>query len=82
MINYSLQDTYELSQSLVRYTIENTLKNNINDLHNLSKNIQSLENVINKEWNIISYLQAKKITQKNDIGLSTEEERFLTVVII
>jgi aspartyl/asparaginyl-tRNA synthetase len=79
MINYSLQDTYTLASNLAKSTIEHALNNNQQDLKNLHRNTQDLENVIKSDWTVITYEKAKSITNKQEIGLSTEEEKYLTV---
>jgi aspartyl/asparaginyl-tRNA synthetase len=79
MINYSLFDTYTLAQNLIKAIIQNIISNNAQDLTNLSRPIPALESILHKDWTVLSYKQAKAITHKNEIGLSTEEEKFLTV---
>lgn len=82
MIDFTLTDTHTLAADLINHTVKHILNNNQQDLINLSRPIEPLEKIVNNSYNIISYTQAKSITQKNEIGLSTEEERFLTVLAI
>ena len=79
MVNFSLFDSYTLAENLIKNTIQHVLTNNEKDLKNLSRDVNDLQKVVENPWIFISYEAAKKITQKNEEGLSTEEERFLTV---
>ena len=82
MINYSLADTYGLAQELIKATVLHVLDNNAQDLKNLERNREELQEVLEKEWVVVGYDEAKKITQKGGEGLSNEEERFLTVCVM
>lgn len=79
MINYSLQATHNLAELLIKHTISHILANNQYDLNLLSRKPAEFDSILNKDWEKLTYAQAKSLTNKNEVGLSTEEERWLTV---
>ena len=82
MINFSLPDTFSLAQNLIKSTVSHVIRHNSQDLENLDRKTENFKQILDEDWKIITYTKAKSITKKNEIGLSTEEEKFLTVFSI
>jgi len=80
MINFSLQATHSLAELLIKHTISHLLAHNLYDLHLLNRKPDEFESVLSKNWEKLTYTQAKSLTNKTEAGLSTEEERWLTVI--
>jgi asparaginyl-tRNA synthetase len=79
MVHFSLEETFGLAEDLIKETVSHVLKNNSNDLVILERKKEVLEEIIGKKWEVIKYDDAKRLTGKNEVGLSTEEERWLVV---
>ncbi|MDR1392164.1 MAG: asparagine--tRNA ligase [Clostridiales bacterium] len=91
-----LSDNMKLSENMLKYIINYVLKEGFSEMDFIEKNIENgilkkLDDLINSNFEIITYTEAIKILQKNKkefiypvnwgVDLQTEHERYLTEII-
>lgn len=79
MMNFSLESTHTLAEDLIKHTISHLVKFNQYDLNILNRKPQEFDSILGSTWHRLTYTQAKALTNRSEPGLSTEEERWLTV---
>jgi asparaginyl-tRNA synthetase len=81
-VGYDLIQTYKLGEQLIKFTTEQIVNRCKNEMDVLWKgNLAHLEPILTSDWKAITFHQAKKILNSTDYSnLSTEEEKYLTVI--